>query len=779
MKFSIIIPTYNGARLLPDCLRSLAGQDFPPGEFEALIADDCSTDASAEVAASSSPRPANVTVLRRSTNGGPGAARNAGLDAARGDWILFLDSDDELVPDCLRSLQRFIDSSGIPDLSLVGFNWSALSNSAELNSSKRVGRRDGLFLGDRERMVQQYLTHRMDGSVIYTAVRRQVIERNALRFAQGLHEDVDFVFKLYYHAPASVYLDKVLYRKRGRKASIINTISSRHIEGYFRAWTSIAEHLRSVEGDGDKLDGYLRSHAYGSIGAIATRAREVVRHCTDPEETVRLLEEVRGWAQKLRRAPGFDSSLAACKTLYGSIANLLLGDLRSCDGTASAYLELARRIRDLEGKSWSCVDLHHSVFLRPDEVRTCCKRFFVDGEMRGDVVLFDLEEDRDAKLSTERILDAKRDLHQRINSGVPCACDGCPFLEFRDWGPLNGLDVRYLSLEYHSVCNLKCTYCSDDYYGGKRAYYDLKGSLEDFIDAGVLDHCAIVVWGGGEPVIGEHFGTLVDLMSGKLPATQQRVLTNSVKTSREVEALLRERRGQVVTSVDAGSESVFTRIRGRNKLRTVLTNLRRYAAVNPARVTVKYIFTEGNVSSEEVAGFASLISEYGLQECFFQISGDFKRESIAPDTAFDMMLMFGLLRKAGCGSVYFDELLWHRLCELDLSEHDARLRSLAGHDFIASADKYPSVIVWGTGLQARYLMDKSSFFKRVAVDFFVDATPEKQGGVFFGKEIKAPGALHASRSPIVIAAVQGYPLIVEQFRALGLPASRLVKELVI
>lgn len=778
MKFSIIIPAYNAARFLPDCLRSLAAQDYPPEDFEVLVADDASTDATAEVAAAFAPSLSNMRVLRRSSNEGPGAGRNAGLDAARGEWVLFVDSDDELAADCLRSLDAFIAGNGA-DLALVGFNWSAISADMGLNSSKRVGRRDGSFLGDRERLLEQYLCHRMDGSVIYTAARRELIERHALRFPPGLHEDVDFIFKLYYHAPRSAYCDKVLYRKRGRNASIINTISSRHIDGYFRAWAAIADHLRSVETSPEVLARRLQAHAYGSIGAIATRVREVIRHCSDAGETERLLEEIRPHAEMLSQAPGFEAVLPGCKTLYGSISRLFLEAARSSSDRREAYLELGRRIRELEGKSWSCVDLHHSVFMRPDQVRTCCKRFFVEGEMRGDVVLYDLPEDRRAKLSAGQILEAKRELHQKINSGLPCACDGCPFLEFRDWGPFNRLDIRYLSLEYHSVCNLRCTYCGDDYFGGRKASFDLKGSMEDFLEAGALDRCAIVVWGGGEPVIGEHFGYLVDRLARALPGTQQRVLTNSTKTAPEVEALLRDRKGQVVTSVDAGTEAGFARIRGKQKLRTVLENLRRYSAVNPSRVTVKYIFTEGNAAAEEVAGFASLVAEYGLQRCFFQISGDFKQESIAPETAFNMMLMFGLLRKAGCGSVYFDELLWHRLSELHLEEHAPRLRELSGHDFIASAETYPSVVVWGTGLQAKYLLGKSRFFKQARVDFFVDATPEKQGRLFFGKETRDPVSLRECDRPVVIAAVQGYPLIVEQFRALGLPETRLVRELII
>lgn len=96
---SVIIPTYNRAHLISRAIRS-AVANLVPGD-EILVVDDASTDNTAEVVA----RCSGPVRYLRTAHGGAGAARNRGLEAARGDLVAFLDSDDEWYPDKLR-LQR-------------------------------------------------------------------------------------------------------------------------------------------------------------------------------------------------------------------------------------------------------------------------------------------------------------------------------------------------------------------------------------------------------------------------------------------------------------------------------------------------------------------------------------------------------------------------------------------------------------------------------------------------------------------------------------------------
>jgi len=93
---STIVPVYNRPRLLAEAVRSVLQQTYP--SIEIVIVDDGSTDATADVADTLSREAIIPVKVIRQVNSGPGAARQRGLDEARGEFIQFLDSDDLLLP---------------------------------------------------------------------------------------------------------------------------------------------------------------------------------------------------------------------------------------------------------------------------------------------------------------------------------------------------------------------------------------------------------------------------------------------------------------------------------------------------------------------------------------------------------------------------------------------------------------------------------------------------------------------------------------------------------
>ena len=99
MKVSIIIPVYNTEQYLSRCIDSILGQNFT--DFELLLIDDGSTDGSAKICDAYAEKDSRIRVLHKE-NGGVSSARNLGLKMATGDWICFVDSDDELLPDGLQ-----------------------------------------------------------------------------------------------------------------------------------------------------------------------------------------------------------------------------------------------------------------------------------------------------------------------------------------------------------------------------------------------------------------------------------------------------------------------------------------------------------------------------------------------------------------------------------------------------------------------------------------------------------------------------------------------------
>ena len=100
---SLVIPVYNVAPYIKDSLLSALGQTFESIEF--IIVDDCSTDKSMGIVyevLESHPRKNDVVIVHHKQNEGLSSARNSGLAEASGDYVFFLDSDDEILPDCIE-----------------------------------------------------------------------------------------------------------------------------------------------------------------------------------------------------------------------------------------------------------------------------------------------------------------------------------------------------------------------------------------------------------------------------------------------------------------------------------------------------------------------------------------------------------------------------------------------------------------------------------------------------------------------------------------------------
>ena len=104
MLLSIIIPFYQVEAYIGACLERL--EALPPQEVEVLLVDDCGTDGSAAIAQAFAVGHGCARVIRRACNGGLSAARNTGLEAAQGEYVYFLDSDDLPVADALLALAR-------------------------------------------------------------------------------------------------------------------------------------------------------------------------------------------------------------------------------------------------------------------------------------------------------------------------------------------------------------------------------------------------------------------------------------------------------------------------------------------------------------------------------------------------------------------------------------------------------------------------------------------------------------------------------------------------
>lgn len=182
--FSVVIPTYNRAHVVGRAIRSVLSQSCQ--DFEIVIVDDGSADSTALVVGGfNDPR---IRYIRQENRGG-GAARNAGIDAARGRFIAFLDSDDEFLPAYLARMRALLANS---ETGTVGYARVLVNrgNGCSLLKPPRAIRSG-------EHMATYLLCDRGFVPTITTAVDRATAQR--VRYSEQLRygQDTDFAVRLF------------------------------------------------------------------------------------------------------------------------------------------------------------------------------------------------------------------------------------------------------------------------------------------------------------------------------------------------------------------------------------------------------------------------------------------------------------------------------------------------------------------------------------------------------------------------------------------------------
>ena len=169
---------------------------------------------------------------------------------------------------------------------------------------------------------------------------------------------------------------------------------------------------------------------------------------------------------------------------------------------------------EITRRSLSCPSIHYALFMAPNELRHCCKRYYINGERKGDAVVFKVDSDDD--INIDMIIQAKKDLYDAINNGEKTQCSGCPYLTLDEWPSLDQLEIKHLSIESQTRCNMRCSYCDETYYGGELPNYSLIESLYKFESKGVISKNLTMAWGGGEPLLLDEFENIFSLYTNKL-----------------------------------------------------------------------------------------------------------------------------------------------------------------------------------------------------------------------------------------------------------------------
>jgi glycosyltransferase involved in cell wall biosynthesis len=234
---SVIVPVYGVERYLSECIDSLLSE--APDDLEVIAVNDASPDGSGEILAKYAARDARVRVITLERNGGLSAARNTGLDRARGRYVWFVDGDDWLPPGTTRAVVERLAQAN-PDVLIVDYARVYPDGREEAFSptdSYPEPLPDTFTLADRPALLRSL--HIACNKV----VRREFLLDSGIRFVAGWYEDVSFSIPLMLSASRLSVLNRVSYGYRQRpEGSITSTVTERHFE-VFPQWERVFAYL--------------------------------------------------------------------------------------------------------------------------------------------------------------------------------------------------------------------------------------------------------------------------------------------------------------------------------------------------------------------------------------------------------------------------------------------------------------------------------------------------------------------------------------------------------
>jgi hypothetical protein len=392
LKVSVVVPVYNPGAHIDDGIDSLLHQSLPADQFEAIFVDDGSTDGTGERLDGLAAEHDNVSVFHIPNSGWPGRPRNVGLDAARGEYVLFMDNDDRLGEEALERLHD-----------------RAVADGADVVVGKVVGHGRGisreLFAANR-RDVEVTWPPLLQLLTPHKLFRRAFLQEQGLRFPEGRVrlEDHAFVVPAFFAARSiSVLADYPVYHWIKREDE--TNASNRPLEhGYWQSLRDVLDVVESHVGPGE-LREQLLSHWLRSKMLVRLGGAGFARH--PPEYQEALFGEI-GAVARERMSPAVTSRVRSAMRIRARLLE-------------AGRLDGLRALAEVEG------DIGAAVTLRELAWEEGALRLRVEALLAGpDGAPLAFERDGDRVLrrlppglpGAEDVLEADRDVTDELARGI-------------------------------------------------------------------------------------------------------------------------------------------------------------------------------------------------------------------------------------------------------------------------------------------------------------------------------------------------------------------------
>lgn len=225
-KISVVIPVYNTKKYLKNCLDSVLNQGYE--NIEIILINDGSTDGSKEICEKYSDKDKRIKVFHQK-NLGASVARNKGIYNATGEYLMFLDSDDFWVENCLKKIiEKILKLEEKVDV--VFLNSAVIKSDGNLTQFKGY---EFSLIGKKQLYPYIAKQDKVCVSACLKVLRKNLFENKKLYFKEGiLAEDIDWFFNLILTANSFYAISENFYCYRIRKNSASREISEKRIKDY-------------------------------------------------------------------------------------------------------------------------------------------------------------------------------------------------------------------------------------------------------------------------------------------------------------------------------------------------------------------------------------------------------------------------------------------------------------------------------------------------------------------------------------------------------------------
>lgn len=238
MKFSILIPVYNVEKYLEQCFESVINQSYT--DFEVVVVDDGSTDSSKEICDDFAKMyPEKVTVIHKK-NEGLISARRTAIEKARGEFCVFVDSDDYVENNLLETIDRYSSKEENIDIVIYSFSYF---NQSSIKKQRKWSYDSTVWSDDRKKeLYEALITSDIIDALWIKAIKTELLKRDPIDYRKyyGKNMSEDVLQSLYplLYARKVIYADASLYNYRYNNASIarnfnVETISKKNSSHVF------------------------------------------------------------------------------------------------------------------------------------------------------------------------------------------------------------------------------------------------------------------------------------------------------------------------------------------------------------------------------------------------------------------------------------------------------------------------------------------------------------------------------------------------------------------